>query len=138
MSLFHNINRYAIGFDHLMDHMVALHKNDSLTGNDYPPYDIVKEGDNDYHIELAVAGFKKDELKINLKDNYLTIEGDSNSKNSNGEYLHKNIARRSFIKRFSLADNVEVEDATFEDGVLAVSLKHNIPEEQKPKEIVIH
>jgi len=138
MSLFHNINRYAIGFDHLMDHMVALHKNDSLTGNDYPPYDIVKEGDNDYRIELAVAGFKKDELKINLKDNYLTIEGESNSKNSNGEYLHKNIARRSFIKRFSLADNVEVEDATFEDGVLAVSLKHNIPEEQKPKEIVIH
>jgi molecular chaperone IbpA len=138
MSLFHNINRYAIGFDHLMDHMVALHKNDSLTGNDYPPYDIVKEGDNDYRIELAVAGFKKDELKINLKDNYLTIEGESNSKNSNGEYLHKNIARRSFIKRFSLADNVEVEDATFEDGVLAVSLKHNIPEEQRPKEIVIH
>ena len=81
---------------------------------------------------------KKDELKINLKDNYLTIEGESNSKNSNGEYLHKNIARRSFIKRFSLADNVEVEDATFEDGVLAVSLKHNIPEEQKPKEIAIH
>jgi molecular chaperone IbpA len=138
MSLFHNINRYAIGFDHLMDHMVALHKNDSLTGNDYPPYDIVKEGDNDYRIELAVAGFKKDELKINLKDNYLTIEGESNSKNSNGEYLHKNIARRSFIKRFSLADNVEVEDATFEDGVLAVSLKHNIPEEQRPKEIAIH
>ncbi len=138
MSVFHNINRYAIGFDHLMDHMVALHKNDSLTGNDYPPYDIVKEGDNDYRIELAVAGFKKDELKINLKDNYLTIEGESNSKNSNGEYLHKNIARRSFIKRFSLADNVEVEDATFEDGVLAVSLKHNIPEEQKPKEIAIH
>ena len=138
MSLFHNINRYAIGFDHLMDHMVALHKNDSLTGNDYPPYDIVKEGDNDYRIELAVAGFKKDELKINLKDNYLTIEGESNSKNSNGEYLHKNIARRSFIKSFSLADNVEVEDATFKDGVLAVSLKHNIPEEQRPKEIVIH
>ena len=74
MSLFHNINRYAIGFDHLMDHMVSLHKNDSLTGNDYPPYDIVKEGDNDYRIELAVAGFKKDELKINLKDNYLTIK----------------------------------------------------------------
>lgn len=138
MSLFHNINRYAIGFDHLMDHMVSLHKNDNLTGNDYPPYDIVKEGDNDYRIELAVAGFKKDELKINLKDNYLTIEGESNSKNSNGEYLHKNIARRSFIKSFSLADNVEVEDATFEDGVLAVSLKHNIPEEQRPKEIVIH
>ena len=138
MSLFHNINRYAIGFDHLMDHMVALQNNDVLAGNDYPPYDIVKAGEDKYTIELAVAGFKKDELKINLKDNYLTIEGESNSKNSNGEYLHKNIARRSFIKRFSLADNVEVEDATFEDGVLAVSLKHNIPEEQKPKEIAIH
>ena len=121
-----------------MDHMVALHKNDSLTGNDYPPYDIVKEGDNDYRIELAVAGFKKDELKINLKDNYLTIEGESNSKNSNGEYLHKNIARRSFSKDFTLAENIEVGDAEFEDGVLSVSLTHNIPEEQRPKEISIH
>ena len=138
MSLFHNINRYAIGFDHLMDHLVSLHSNNNLTTNEYPPYDIIREGESNYKIELAVAGFKKDELSIQLKDNTLTIKGESNSKNSNGDYLHKNIARRSFIKRFSLADNVEVEDATFEDGVLAVSLKHNIPEEQRPKEIVIH
>ena len=60
MSLFHNINRYAIGFDHLMDHMVALQNNDVLAGNDYPPYDIVKAGEDKYTIELAVAGFKKD------------------------------------------------------------------------------
>ena len=138
MSVFHNINRYAIGFDHLMDHLVSLHSNNNLTTNEYPPYDIIREGESNYKIELAVAGFKKDELSIQLKDNTLTIKGESNSKNSNGDYLHKNIARRSFIKRFSLADNVEVEDATFEDGVLAVSLKHNIPEEQKPKEIAIH
>ena len=138
MSVFHNINRYAIGFDHLMDHLVSLHSNNNLTTNEYPPYDIIKEGESNYKIELAVAGFKKDELSIQLKDNTLTIKGESNSKNSNGDYLHKNIARRSFIKRFSLADNVEVEDATFEDGVLAVSLKHNIPEEQRPKEISIH
>ena len=138
MSVFHNINRYAIGFDHLMDHLVSLHSNNNLTTNEYPPYDIIKEGESNYKIELAVAGFKKDELSIQLKDNTLTIKGESNSKSSNGDYLHKNIARRSFSKDFSLAENIEVGDAEFEDGVLGVSLTHNIPEEQRPKEISIH
>ena len=138
MSVFHNINRYAIGFDHLMDHLVSLHSNNNLTTNEYPPYDIIKEGENNYKVELAVAGFKKDELSIQLKDNTLTIKGESNSKSSNGDYLHKNIARRSFSKNFSLAENIEVGDAEFEDGVLGVSLTHNIPEEQRPKEISIH
>ena len=138
MSVFHNINRYAIGFDHLMDHLVSLHSNNNLTTNEYPPYDIIKEGESNYKIELAVAGFKKDELSIQLKDNTLTIKGESNSKNSNGDYLHKNIARRSFSKNFTLAENIEVGDAEFEVGVLGVSLTHNIPEEQRPKEISIH
>ena len=138
MSVFHNINRYAIGFDHLMDHLVSLHSNNNLTTNEYPPYDIIKEGESNYKIELAVAGFKKDELSIQLKENTLTIKGETNSKNSNGEYLHKNIARRSFSKGFSLADNIEIGSASFEDGVLSVNLTQNIPEEQKPKEIVIH
>ncbi len=138
MSVFHNINRYAIGFDHLMDHLVSLHSNNNLTTNEYPPQDIIREGESNYKIELAVAGFKKDELSIQLKDNTLTIKGESNSKNSNGDYLHKNIARRSFSKDFTLAENIEVGDAEFEDGVLGVSLTHNIPEEQRPKEISIH
>ena len=138
MSVFHNINRYAIGFDHLMDHLVTLHSNNNLTTNEYPPYDIIKEGESNYKIELAVAGFKKDELSIQLKENTLTIKGETNSKHSNGDYLHKNIARRSFSKGFSLADNIEIGSASFEDGVLSVNLTQNIPEEQKPKEIVIH
>ena len=138
MSVFHNINRYAIGFDHLMDHLVALHSNNNLTTNEYPPYDIIKEGENNYKVELAVAGFKKDELSIQLKDNTLTIKGESDSKTSNGDYLHKNIARRSFSKDFSLAENIEIGEASFEDGVLGVRLSHNIPEEQRPKEISIH
>jgi molecular chaperone IbpA len=121
-----------------MDHLVSLHSNNNLTTNEYPPYDIIKEGESNYKIELAVAGFKKDELSIQLKDNTLTIKGESNSKNSNGDYLHKNIARRSFSKDFTLAENIEVGGAEFEDGVLSVSLTHNIPEEQRPKEISIH
>jgi molecular chaperone IbpA len=137
MSLFHNINRYAIGFDQLMDHMVALQNNDVLSGNDYPPYDIVKAGEDKYTIELAVAGFKKDELNLEVKDQYLTIRGDSSTRHSNEEYLHKNIARRAFTKRFSLAENVKVDEAKIEDGVLVVTLTHEIPEEQKPKSITI-
>jgi molecular chaperone IbpA len=120
-----------------MDHMVALQNNDVLSGNDYPPYDIVKTGEDEYSIELAVAGFKKDELNIEVKDQYLTIKGDSSSRHSNEEYIHKNIARRSFIRRFSLAENVKVNEAKMEDGVLVVALTHDIPEEQKPKSITI-
>ena len=138
MSVFHNINKYAIGFDHLMDHMVALQNNDVFSGSEYPPYDIVKAGENKYAIELAIAGFKRDELEIELKDNSLTISGDSNKRHSNEEYLHKNIARRSFQRRFTLADNIEVTDAKFEDGVLEINLFHNIPEDQKPKQIIIN
>ena len=64
MSVFHNINRYAIGFDHLMDHLVTLHSNNNLTANEYPPYDIIKEGENNYKVELAVAGFKKYNITV--------------------------------------------------------------------------
>ena len=138
MSVFHNINKYAIGFDHLMDHMVTLQNNDVFSGSEYPPYDIVKAGEDKYTIELAIAGFKKNELEILFKDKTLTISGDSNLRHSNEEYLHKNIARRSFKKRFTLADNIEVTDAKFEDGVLEIHLFQNIPEDQKPKQIVIN
>ena len=79
MSVFHNINRYAIGFDHLMDHLVSLHSNNNLTTNEYPPYDIIREGESNYKIELAVAGFKKDELSIKLKDIWGAIGTKSNS-----------------------------------------------------------
>ena len=138
MSIFQNINRYAIGFDHLMDHMIALQNNDVFNGSEYPPYDIVRAGENEYTIELAIAGFKKDELKVILKDNSLTISGDSSKRHSNEEYLHKNIARRSFKRRFTLADNIQVTDAKFEDGVLEINLLHDIPEDQKPKQIDIN
>ena len=100
-----------------MDHMIALQNNDVFNGSEYPPYDIVRAGENEYTIELAIAGFKKDELKVILKDNSLTISGDSSKRHSNEEYLHKNIARRSFKRRFTLADNIQVTDAKFEDGV---------------------
>ena len=129
--------KHSVGFDRLFNQLDVINNNHHLEST-YPPYNIIKTGDETFSIELAVAGFKKDELSIQLKDNTLTIKGESNSKNSNGDYLHKNIARRSFSKDFTLAENIEIGDAEFEDGVLSVSLTHNIPEEQRPKEISIH
>ena len=120
---------------HITDIILNYFK--ELSGSDYPPYDIVKTGDDKYTIELAVAGFKKDELNLEVKDQYLTIRGDSSTRHSNEEYLHKNIARRAFTKRFSLAENVKVDEAKIEDGVLVVTLTHEIPDEQKPKSMTI-
>ena len=113
MSVFHNINRYAIGFDHLMDHLVSLHSNNNLTTNEYPPYDIIKEDEETFIIEFALSGFKKDDLNIVVKENHLTIEGDY-ARAEDNEYLHKGIAKRSF------------------------TLKQIVPEEQKPKKIKIN
>lgn len=101
----------------------------------YPPYNVRKESDDIFVIELAVAGFNKDELSITEQDGTLTIEG--NNKESKQDYLHKGIASRKFSRTFSLAEHVYVDDADLKDGILYVKIIREIPEEKKPKQITI-
>ncbi len=128
-----NFSRQAIGFDRLFDVM------NNIRGKDvnYPPYDIIKQDEETFLIEFALSGFSKDDLNITVKENHLTIEGDY-IKAEDYEYLHKGIAKRSFTRDFVLADTLHVEDVTFSEGILRVTLKQIVPEEQKPKKIKIN
>lgn len=129
-----SLRRATIGFDRVfqdMDHMFENSK-----GSGYPPYNIVQINEDEYMISLAVAGFGMDNLDITVDKNLLTVEG--NQLESEGtKYLHRGIGRRNFRRQFTLADHIEVEDATLELGMLNIHLKRNIPEEMQPKRIAI-
>ena len=128
-------SKQAIGFDRLFNIMMNTKGMDS----GYPHYDIIKEDEETYILEFALSGFTKDDLKVEVKENHLTIEcaDGTHSDDTAPEYVYKGIARRSFERKFVLADTLHVEDVTFNDGILRLVLKQEIPEEQKPKRIEI-
>jgi len=126
----------SVGFDNLVNEFFNAGTLDNTSG--YPPYNISKDADNVYEITLAVAGFKKSDIEIELEDGTLKIVGNSAVLDSTEkEYLHKGIAERNFIRTFKLAEYVEVKDAKLEDGILRVSLFRNVPEALKPQKISI-
>ena len=125
--------RSFVGFDNLFDEFERM---SSFTDNNYPAYNIIKTGDEDYKIEIAVAGFNENEISIEVKKGLMTVEA-SKAKLSN-EYLHRGIAERSFTKQFRLADNMEVKNADLRDGLLTINLNREIPEAEKPKQIKIN
>jgi molecular chaperone IbpA len=128
--------RSVVGFDRLAGLLEAAAKTDSASG--YPPYNIETVGDDAYRIEIAVAGFKADELAIEVKENLLTVQGRKAANDGEKRYLHHGLAARDFERRFQLADYVVVTDATLSDGLLAVSLKRELPESLKPRQIQIN
>lgn len=129
--------RSTVGFDRLFD-MLENPTFGSGTEN-YPPFDLIKTGDNDYRIELAVAGFKADEIDITAQQNVLIVTGRKAEDNENrqGDYVYRGIANRSFERRFALADHIQVNGADMKDGMLSIELKREIPEAMKPKKISI-
>lgn len=122
-----------VGFDHLFDELdrVARHANDT-----YPPHNIVKIDEDTYFIELAVAGFARDELCIEVKDRTLFVEGEH--MNRGREYIHKGISAKKFNRSFRLSEHVEVNGADLKDGILAIKLEVVIPEEKRPRKILIN
>lgn len=124
-----------IGFDRTFDHLWNL-VNDPVTQT-YPPYNIIKVDNETYLIEMALAGFDKDDLSIQLEESILTVKPVTGKVASGAEYLHRGIAERYFERKFTLAENVEVVNAFMENGILSISLKHFAPEEKKPKLIPI-
>jgi len=132
--LFNSLPKLTIGFDSLFDQLHTFHDRGI---DSYPPHDIIKEDENKFCIEMALAGFKKDEIKVTWQEDLLTIEGDRGKRNDNENYVYKSIGHRTFKKVFSLSELVEVMGANFEDGILHIHLQKNIPESQKPKVISI-
>jgi len=127
--------RSVVGFDRLAGLLEAAAKSDPASG--YPPYNIESVGDNAYRVEIAVAGFKADELAIEVKENLLTVSGRKPANDEQKRYLHRGLAARDFERRFQLADYVVVTDANLSDGLLTIALKRELPESLKPRQIAI-
>lgn len=125
--------RSTVGFDRLFNLLEAGARDDE----GYPPFDILKDGEDSYRITLAVAGFRPDEIEVVAQQNLLTVTGKRSDDDDKGEYLHRGIAARAFERRFQLADFIEAGDASFENGLLSIALKRVVPEAMKPRRIEI-
>ena len=129
--------RSTVGFDRLFDML-----ENSSTGQaqeNYPPFDLIKKGENDYCIQLAVAGFTRDEIDITSQQNQLIVTGRKSDESSEkeGDFIYRGIANRSFERRFALADHIQVRGADLRDGLLSIELVREIPEAMKPRKINI-
>jgi molecular chaperone IbpA len=130
--------RQTVGFDRFNDLFESLVRGDEGNVPAYPPYNIEKHGEGRYHIVMAVAGFRQDELTITAHQERLTIAGAMQERAAEGvEFLHRGIAARAFERSFRLADHMKVVAARLEDGLLTIELLREVPEEAKPRTIAI-
>ena len=141
LSIFNQLRPVTIGFDNVFNQFERMfdHQFDSISVPNFPPYNIVKTGDNKYDVELALAGFNKKDIDVTVEDGILTIKSivkEAKDKKEDG-VIHKGIAKRMFSKSFTIADDVEVKGAELKDGLLKVSLERIIPESRKAKTISI-
>lgn len=127
--------RTMVGFDRLFDLLENQGRMNS--GDNYPPFNIERRGEDAYRITLAVAGFKPADLDITAQQNLLVVQGKKADDTSAGQYLHVGIAQRGFERRFELADYVRVDNANLEDGLLTIDLVREVPEAMKPKKITV-
>lgn len=126
--------RSTVGFDRLFD--LLNQSNAFSAGENYPPYNIQRTGEDQYEITLALAGFSPADVNITAEQNVLTVEAAKNEQTSS-EYLYQGIATRSFRRVFNLAEYVEVKDASFENGLLKIKLERQVPEAMRPRRIQI-
>lgn len=141
LSIFNQLRPVTVGFDNVFDHFERMIENDfKLSIPNFPPYNIVKTGKNTYDIELALAGYNKKDITIDLEEGILSIKSikvEEKEMEEDEGILHKGIAKRHFSKSFTISDDVEVKGAELKDGLLKVSLERIVPEHKKPKTITI-
>ena len=140
LSIFNSLRPFSIGFDDMFDQFESMLGNGGLVQNNYPPYNIRKADKDKYAIELAVAGFNKNDVEVEFEDNLLTVRtkkiNKTVEKNGN-EIIHKGISQRSFSRSFTIADDVKVNGAELKDGLLTISCEKIIPEIKKKRLIEI-
>ena len=141
LSIFNQLRPVTVGFDNVFDHferMMDDHNFNTMTATNFPPYNIVKTGDYTYDVELALAGFSKDDIDVEYKDNMLTVKSKEKAKDSDIDgMLHRGISKRWFSKAFTIADDVEVKGAELKDGLLKISMERIIPEGKKARTIEV-
>ena len=129
------LQRFAVGFDRMFDELARTAG--TLNATNYPPYNIIKETETIWKIEVAVAGFEESELDVEIISNELIVTGAKEKATDPVNDLHQGIGGRDFERTFALAENVEVKGASVKNGILTVTLEHTLPESAKPKKIAI-
>ena len=141
LSIFNQLRPVTVGFDNMFDHFESMFDGDvfSVPTVNFPPYNIVKTGDFTYDVELALAGYSKDDITVDYADNLLTVKSIKKSDESNAEagILPRAIAKSYFSKAFTIPDDVEVKGAELKDGLLKISMERIVPEGKKPRSIDI-
>ena len=142
LSIFNSLRPFSIGFDNMFDQFESLLGDGRLsTQSNYPPYNIRKSGKDKYAIEVAVAGFNKDDVEVEYEDNLLTVKtkkvDKAVEKDMDGEIIHRGISQRSFSRSFTIADDIKVEGAEIKDGLLTINCEKIVPEQKKRKLIPI-
>ena len=127
-----------MGFERFFDDVERLLASDvAKVSSSFPPHNILKLDESRYVVELAVAGFSKDEIEITVENGSLTVKGERKEKDADVQYLHRGIGTRSFTKTLTVADTIEVKGAEFKDGILRIGLENIVPEHKKPRKIEI-
>ena len=142
LSIFNSLRPFSIGFDNMFDQFESLLGDGRLsTQSNYQPYNIRKAGKDKYAIEVAVAGFNKDDVEVEYEDNLLTVKtkkvDKAAEKDMDGEIIHRGISQRSFSRSFTIADDIKVEGAEIKDGLLTIKCEKIVPEQKKRKLIPI-
>jgi molecular chaperone IbpA len=143
LSIFNQLRPVTVGFDNVFDHFERMFNDDffNVPTVNYPPYNIVKTGANTYNVEVALAGFSRDDVSVEFAEGILTIKSKdktvSEKQDADGDIIHKGISKRYFSKSFTVSDDVEIKGAELKDGLLTVSLERIVPESKKARVIEI-
>ena len=143
LSIFNQLRPVTVGFDNVFDHFERMFNDDffNVPTVNYPPYNIVKTGVNTYNVEVALAGFSRDDVSVEFAEGILTIKSKdrtvSEKQDADSDIIHKGISKRYFSKSFTVSDDVEIKGAELKDGLLTVSLERIVPESKKARVIEI-
>jgi molecular chaperone IbpA len=135
-EMFKGIDKFFVGFEEQFNRLAKLHDDVTKDIPNYPPYNIKKTGENTYVIEMAVAGFARQDIEIEFVDDKLIVRGNT-TEDTNSDYIFKGIANRAFTRTFALNDQIEIKDAGLFNGMLQIALERIIPEHKKPKKIEV-
>ena len=140
LSIFNSLKPFSIGFDEMFDQFESMLGNGGMVQSNYPPYNIRKAGKDKYAIEVALAGFNKDDVEVEFEDKLLTVKTKKVNKTiekDGDKIFHKGISQRSFSRSFTIADDVKVNGAELKDGLLTINCEKILPEQKKKKLIPI-
>lgn len=130
-KIFDAVNKYSVGLDDVFHRLHSYGM--TQPGGQYPPYNIIKESNVKWRIELALAGWSKDDIEVSLETNVLLVRSKAAKETVEQEYMHRGVATRTFARGFNLADDVEIKDVTFENGMLVISMQKIVPDHQRLK-----